>query len=141
MPARNLILHNFWWKLLSLLLAALTWLTIDTAFQKNERLAEASREMVTESRRPFDIVPITLMASPSNTNRYTVNPEEVSVIVGGGKDLDGLQSHRVEAFVDVTDAEDEKQFRRPVQVHVPPGFAVLSVNPSNAIIERITSAK
>jgi hypothetical protein len=47
----------------------------------------------------------------------------------------------VQAFVDVTDAEDEKQFRRPIQVSVPKAFTVFGIAPSNAIVERITSPR
>jgi YbbR domain-containing protein len=143
MASRNIILHNFGWKLLSLLLAALTWLTIETDFQRNEHRAEASREVVTESRLPFYGIPVTLMNSPANTNRYAISPELVTVEVGGedGKELGDLQSRKVEAFVDVTDAEDEKQFRRPIQVSVPRDFTVLSVVPSNASVERITTPR
>ncbi len=43
MSLRDIILHNFWWKLLSLLLAALTWLTIETAFQRDFRACARRR--------------------------------------------------------------------------------------------------
>ncbi len=143
MASRNIILHNFWWKLFSLLLAALMWLTIDTDFQRNERRVEAARDVVTESRLPFYGIPITLLNSPTNTNQYNITPEMVSVVVGGRdeKALDDLQARKVQAFVDVTDAEDEKQFRRPIQVNVPKDLTVLRGDPSNAIVERITSPR
>ena len=143
MASRNLILHNFWWKLLSLLLAGLTWLTIDTAFQRGEQQAKAMEEVETDSRRPFYGIPVTLLASPANTNRFMVTPEVVSVEVGSkdNKALDDLQPRRIQAFVDVTDAEDEKQFRKPIQINVPAGFVVLAVAPTNASIERITSPR
>ena len=40
MAAPDYIFNNFWWKMLSLLLAALTWLTIQTAFQRDQDLRE-----------------------------------------------------------------------------------------------------
>jgi hypothetical protein len=143
MASSNLILHNFWWKLLSLLLAGLTWLTIDTALQRDEQQAKVMEEVETDSRRPFYGVPITLLTSPTNTNRFIVAPDVVSVEIGSkdSKALDDLQERRVEAFVDVTDAEDEKQFRRPVQIKVPEDFVVLAVAPTNASVERITAPK
>jgi YbbR domain-containing protein len=143
MASRNIILHNFWWKLLSLLLAALMWLYIDMESQRDERIAEASKEVVTENRRPFYGIPITLLNSTANTNGYTITPGEVSVEVGGEdrKALDDLQARRVRAFVDITDAEDEKQFRRPILVQLPNDFTVLGIAPSNASVERITSPR
>jgi hypothetical protein len=143
MASRNLILRNFWWKLLSLLVAALAWLLIDTEVQKSEQQAKAMQEVETDSRRPFYDIPITLLTSPANTNRFAVTPEVVSVEVGSkdSKALDDLQAHRVQAFVDVTDAEDEKQFRKPIQINVPGEFVVLAVAPTNAIVERITGPR
>jgi hypothetical protein len=143
MASRNIILDNFWWKLLSLLIAALAWFLIETEVQKSEQQAKAMEEVETDSRRPFYGIPITLLTSPGNTNRFQVTPEVVSVEVGSkdSKALDDLQARRVEAFVDVTDAEDEKQFRRPVQIQVPAEFVVLAVAPTNASIERITSPR
>jgi hypothetical protein len=143
MASHNIILHNFWWKLLSLLLAALIWLTIDTAFQRGEQQAKAMEEVETDSRRPFYGIPITLLTSPSNTNRFTITPDVVSVEVGSqdSKALYDLQAGRVQAFVDVTDADDEKQFRRPVQIHVPQEFVVTAIAPTNARVERITSSR
>jgi len=143
MASRNIILHNIGWKLLSLLLAALMWLYIDTESQRDERIAAASREVVTENRRPFYGIPITLLNSTANTNHYTISPEVVSVEVGGkdSKELYDLQAKKVEAFVDVSDAGDEKQFRKPIQVHVPNDLTVFSIYPSNASVERITSPR
>ena len=75
MAFRDYILHNFWWKLLSLLLAALTWLTIETAFKKEETLRDTP--VVTgSSSRSFPSVAVTLLSSAANTGRYTVTPQD-----------------------------------------------------------------
>ncbi len=143
MPSRNLILHNFGWKLLSLAVAALLWVIINIVLQKNEQERVAAREVETESRRPFYGIPITVLASPSNTNRFSITPDLVSVDVGSkdSKALDDLQARQVQAFVDVSDAEDEKQFRRPVQIHVPPDFVVVAMAPTNASVVRISGSR
>ncbi len=140
MASRDYILHNFWWKLLSLLLAALTWLTIETAFQKDE--ARRQSPMVNTHMRPFAAVPITLLTPVTNTNRFKVNPTTVSVEVNGeATELYALQVQDIEAFVDVTDAGDQKEFRRPIRVRVPGNLKVGSLNPTNASVDRITSSK
>ncbi len=143
MASRNIILDNFWWKLLSLLVAALVWFLIETEVQKSEQHAKAMEEVTTDSRRPFYGIPITVLTSPGNTNRFQVAPDVAAVEVGSKDDkaLDELQARRVVAFVDVTDAEDEKQFRRTVQIQLPPDFIVIAVTPTNASVERITSSR
>jgi YbbR domain-containing protein len=140
MAYREYILNNFWWKLLSLLLAALTWLTIETAFQRDE--ARRKSPMVNTSTVTFSAVPITLMTSATNTNRFTVNPTTVSVEVSGeSNELYTLQTQGIKAFVDVSDAGDQKQFRRPIQMPLPGNLKVASLSSTNANVDRITSSK
>lgn len=140
MALREYILHNFWWKLLSLLLAGLTWLTIETAFRKDETLKETP--VVTTSKRSFPSVAVTLMTAAGNSNRYIIHPALAYVVVSGTlPDLEKLQPRDVKAFVDIIEAGDEKEFRRNIQAQVPGDLKVVSVNPTNASVERITSPK
>ncbi len=140
MAFREYILNNFWWKLLSLLLAALTWLTIETAFQKDE--ARRQSPVVTSSTRTFSMVPITLMIPATNSNRFQINPATVSVEVSGkANELLTLQIQDIKAFVDVSDAGDQKQFRRPIQTQLPGDLKVASLSYTNASVDRITSSK
>lgn len=140
MALRDYIVYNFWWKLLSLLLAALTWLTIETAFKKDE--AQRQSPVVTTSTRTFAAVPIILLMPTTNTNRFTVNPTTVSVEVSGtASELFSLQLQDIKAFVDVSDAGDQKQFRRPIQAQLPADLKVASLSHTNASVDRITSAK
>jgi YbbR domain-containing protein len=139
MALRDYIVNHFWWKLLSLLLAALAWLTINTMLQKEESLQTSP--VVTSSTRSFAMVPVTLLTSPFNTNRFRTYPETVSVDIGGtAGDLQKLQPGQIQAFVNVADAGEEKQFRKPIQIQVPKDFAVMSMTPTNASVERITSS-
>lgn len=138
MAYREYILNNFWWKLLSLLMAALTWLIIETAFKKDE--AQRQSPVVTTSTRTFAMVPITLMMPTTNTNRFTVNPAAVSVEVSGNaNELLSLRMQDIKAFVDVSDAGDQKQFRRPIQTQLPGDLKVASLSHTNASVDRITS--
>ena len=139
MAFRDYIANHFWWKLLSLLLAALAWLTINTAFQKEESLQTSP--VVTSSMRSFAMVPITLLTSTFNTNRFRTYPETVSVDIGGtANELQKLQPAQIQAFVNLTEAGDEKQFRKPIQIQLPRDFTVVSMTPTNASVERITSS-
>ncbi len=145
MNHRNPISHNIGWKVLSVLLAVLTWLTIETEFQRKEKSAEELRQnplTPPDQKRVFSAVPLVLLTSVSNTNHYKVTPDSTEVIVGGDRDaLTLLQSRQIQAFVDVSDAQDEKQFLRPILVRVPAGFNVVTNDPRNASVERITTAR
>jgi YbbR domain-containing protein len=136
MAARDYITNNFWWKLLSLLLAALTWLTIKTAFERDQTLQETP--VITESRRNFPAIPITLLTAAGNTKVYRVDPTSVSVELGGTLvGLSKLQERDIHVYVDVSDAGDEKRFRRSIQIRVPDGLEVSRLIPVRASIELV----
>ena len=140
MPARNLILNNFWWKLLSLLLAALTWLTIQTALERDKSLRETP--VVGSFSRSFPAVPITILTSSTNTNHYRVEPATALVDISGpAEQLKKLQEHEIHVYIDVSDAGDEKLFRRPVQSLVPHELKVDNLSPTITSVERTTSPK
>ncbi len=142
MILRDYILNNFWWKLLSLLLAGLTWLTIWTAFRRDEARRDSPIITTRTSIRAFAAVPITVLAEATNTNRYRVNPPTVSVEVGGSSnELFRLQVENIKAFVDLTEAGDQKEFRRPIQTQVPGELKVTGLSSTNARVERIIIVK
>jgi YbbR domain-containing protein len=137
MAYRDYVLHNFWWKLLSVLLAALMWLTIETAFQKDKFLGETP--VVTTSRRLFPAVPVTLMTSPLNTNEYTVEPQTVMVeLSGDAAQLSKVTERQVHAFVDVSEAGEQRRFRLLVQVQAPSSLRVERPFQMMAVVERTT---
>lgn len=137
MAYRDYILHNFWWKLLSLLLAALTWLMIETTF-KNEEELQKTPVMPGASLRSFPAVPVTLLTSVANAGRFTVVPQTVKVDVTGTQEaLEKLQQQDLKAYVDVTDAEDEMQFRKTIQLQTPKDLRAAAVPPV-ASVERIS---
>jgi YbbR-like protein len=140
MAARDYILHNFWWKLLSVLLAALTWFTIQTSFQKDQNLRQSP--IITTSTRSFPAIPIMLQTSAANTNRYRVNPQSVTVEVSGAADvLEKLQTKQIQAVVDVSEAPEEKEFRKDIQVQVPKDLKIVNTKPIYVTVEKITGQK
>ncbi len=136
MAFRDYISHNFGWKLLSLLLAALTWLMIQTAFKR-----EQEAPLVTgASTKSFSMVPVTLLSGASNAGRFTVTPAMVKVSVSGKpEDLERLQLQDIKAFVDVTEPGDEVKFRKTIQVQTPKDLTA-AAEPPMANVERTSVA-
>jgi YbbR domain-containing protein len=136
MKFRDLVLYNFWWKLLSLLVAVLMWLTIQTALRRDENLRAAP--VVDSVTRSFSTVPITLLTSTKNLNHYHVSPPTVEVEISGAReDLAKLQEKDVHAFVNISEVGDEKQFRRPIEAQVPGDLKIEHVITNVATVERI----
>lgn len=137
MAARNNILNNFWWKLFSLLLAALTWITIQTVLERDQTLVQSP--ITTVSTREFTSVLVHLMAATYNTNRFRTIPPDVTVELSGSEDvLKGVEAKEITAFVEVTDIGDEKLTRRDVHVVAPRNLKLVGVRPPNVSVERIT---
>ncbi|HZV36940.1 MAG TPA: CdaR family protein [Verrucomicrobiae bacterium] len=144
MPLRDIVVNNFWWKLLSLLLAALTWLTIETALQREQSQKHSLKEapLVNSSKRTFPAVPITLMTSTMNTNRFSITPATTTVDISGPEDeLLKLQEKDIHVYIDLSDLSDEKQVRRPIRAEVPNNLKVDNLTPANATAERISEPK
>ena len=140
MALRDYIVNNFWWKLLSLLLAALTWLTIRTAFERDQSLQDSP--VVSSSKRSFPALPVTLLTSPANLNRYRVDPSTVSVEVNGTEtELKKLVEKDIHLYVDISDIGDEKQVRRKIETQAPRDLKVTSLSYTYANVERISGSK
>jgi YbbR domain-containing protein len=139
MAMRDYVLNNFWWKLLSLLLAALTWLTITTALQREQQLRQTP--VVSSFKRNFLDVPITLLTSPTNTSHFRINPETTSVDISGPADqLQKLQKQDIHAYIDLSDVGDEKVVRRFIKTQVPGELKVDKIEPASTTVDRISTA-
>jgi YbbR domain-containing protein len=136
------IAHNFGWKLISLLVAGLTWITINKAFHRDETRVENLKDapVIGTFTRKFPEVPVTVLMSATNTNRYVVTPMAVAVDLSGDNetDLKNLPLSKVVATVDLTGAGDEKEFRRRIIVLAPAAnIRVSGYGPAMAGVERV----
>ena len=117
---RKLVLENFWWKLFSLALAVLIWLTVTFASQK-----EAGTET-----RVFSNLPVSILASAEDVHNFKVSPSAVEVTVQGDprtvQDLDGKD---IRVSVDLTGVGPARDLHKPVQVSVPAGVTFRRVAP------------
>jgi YbbR domain-containing protein len=139
MPSHDVITHNFGWKLLSLLLAVLAWYLINETISQNN---PGQSPVITTIPANFPEVPVAVMSGAGNPNHYRVTPENVSVEVSGTKDqLDKVSLRQVHAYVDITDAGDESQFRKTIQVQLAGDCKVVNVTPPSATVERISNPR
>gem|GEM_PF-241295 len=117
--ARNIFFRNFGWKLLSLALAVVIWLTIKalSAGQGTERL--------------FVNVPAQLVSSTADVRAFRIEPDTVNVTIRGRPGtIHRLVDREIRVFVDITGADLNKRFRGHVDVVVPNGITVVRVEPT-----------
>jgi len=123
---RDFFFKDLGWKIFSLLLAAGIWLTVHRILLESTGAeSHAAGSPVT-----YGNLPVFIVASASDVHLYRVAPNAVSVTVSGSPDaIAVLQANQIRATVDLTDIESAKDLKRRVEVSVPSGITLISVEP------------
>ncbi len=132
MAKRDLILHNFGWKVFSVLLAALVWMALSTAEQRAWRLQQSP----VINYRKF-AVSVAVLNRADGAGPFTLTPALVEVEIGGNAAaLEKLQPREIAAFVDASTSSEERSFRREVRVAAPAGFRIQAITPAVVVVTR-----
>jgi hypothetical protein len=119
---QELFLKNVGWKLLSLALAVMIWLTVKGF----------STDSVTQTdERTFLDLPAQIVSGTADGRTFRINPEVVQVTVKGRPDLiKALTAHEIHAFVDVSAVNLTRNSRQRVDVSVPTRITIVKVEPA-----------
>jgi YbbR domain-containing protein len=126
---RNLILNDFWLKLLSLVLAVLTWLIVYKVFLNKEvsPVTVFANKAVEQS---YFNIPVTLILSASDVRPVNIEPGEVRVTVQAEpKALKNLKPSEIRAQVDLTGIESARALSKRIEVILPSGITLTRVVP------------
>ncbi len=125
---RNWLVQDVGWKLFSLVLAAAIWLTVHRLLL--ESTLPPSAVGSGESTLTYGNLPVLIVASAADVHLHRVVPETVKVTVSGSPEaISVLQAGQVRATVDLTGLIAGPDMKRSVDVSVPPGVTVISVEP------------
>jgi YbbR domain-containing protein len=117
---RHLFVEDFWWKVFSLGLAILIWVTVTFVSQREPGTVP----------RVFSDVPVTVVSSTDDVRAFKVSPSTVDVTVRGDADLlQNLRSKDIRALVDLTGVTAAGELRKPVAVSVPAGITFMGTTP------------
>lgn len=126
MSVRDAVLHNFWLKLFSLVLATMIWFAIFSA-QNSPR---ADRPLFGNASVEMHNVPITVMKSAGDLRTFRLEPGTVDVTVQGPRaKAQVLTPGSLEVFINLSDVNDTVGLTKKILVHVPPDFTVVKVSP------------
>ena len=122
---RDLFIKDWGWKLFSLILAAGIWLTVHKIIEpKNDAVSS------TGSTLTYGNLPVLVVSTAADVRDFRVAPGMVSVTVSGSPDaIAVLQANQIRATVDLTDIESARDLKRRVDVSVPSGITLVSVDP------------
>lgn len=133
MPWRDIIFHNFWWKVIALILGTLTWLTVSWISLRSGTITFSAPEalgVTVTSVREFVRHPIAVLAPVGDQRQFQFDPAEVHITISGESSvLKRLSWNEVRAFVDLAEIEEAPSTNR-VQVYVPSGVRLDTVTPS-----------
>jgi hypothetical protein len=128
--SRNLVFKDFFLKLFSLALAALTWFTIRIAIEK-EVSPVGPLSLTPPERRVFARVPVVVLSSAEDVRSFKVNPQEVEVTVqGDARTLSTIQTKDIRALVDLTGIGAARDLRKRIEVSTPAGVTHERIDPS-----------
>ena len=121
---REIFIKDWGWKSFSILLAATIWLTVHKIIEEPKVSSVASGSPLTIS------TPVLIVASAADVHLYRVMPNTVSVVVSGAPDdIAELRANQIRATVDLTGIDAGRKLQRHVDVSVPSGITLISVDP------------
>lgn len=134
MTVRHLVLHNFWLKLTSLVVAALLWLVVHSTIEDGTGPGLHLDDVTTY--REFPRRPVLVMTAMSDRRGYGADPSEVSVTVSGPAAIvEQLQDSDIRVYVRVDNPEQFKGgMISPVSVSSPSGTTVVNVKPEMVLV-------
>lgn len=120
------ITRNLGWKVLSLLLAALVWLSLRSGMPG--RLRHGGSVSVPRQE-------VCLLKSPGDTREFRIEPPHVDIVLGGdGEVLERLEPADLMVFVQMGRGSLPPPTPQPVRVHAPAGVTVLAISPPEVMI-------
>jgi len=135
MSVRDAVLHNFWLKLFSLVLATMIWFAIFSA-QNSPR---ADRPLFGNASVKLQHVPVTVMKSAGDLRNFQLEPGTVDVTVQGPRaKAQVLTPGSLEVFINLSDVTDTVGLTKKILVHAPPDFTVVKVSPAEVRIRPVS---
>jgi hypothetical protein len=121
---------DFWWKLFSLILAVVIWLTVYKI--REEPVIPAA---VTGVPLTYGSLPVLVVSTAADVHDFRVLPGAVSVKVSGPAEVMAvLQANQIHPILDLTDITVMRNLKRRVEVSTPPGVTLVSVEPAEVNI-------
>ncbi len=123
---RDWITHDLSWKLFSVFLALVIWLTVYKIREEPEVLASA----VAGVSQTYGSLPVEVVSTSADVHDYHVLPGSITVKVTGAAEVMAvLQANQIHPVADLTDVDLAPNMKRHVEVSVPPGVTLVSVDP------------
>ena len=123
---RDSFTKDIGWKIFSVILALVIWLTVHKIYEEPGAATTRARE------NTYGDLPVLVVSASSDVHDFRVVPATVSVTVSGPPDTMAiLQANQIRATVDLSVG---KELRRKVEVSTPPKVTLVSVDPPRVTV-------
>ena len=129
MAKRDYILHNFWWKVTSLLLGIIVWMVVHGT--------SGAGDPIPRMQRRFAHHTLSLMRDATDKRPIRITPNEVDVVVSAPMmESTRLSDADIQTFVDMNDLTARTDTVR-IRVFVPAsrGVRLESITPAEVTVE------
>lgn len=129
MAKREWVTHDFGWKVFSVFLAIVIWLTVHKVRDEPDFSSTTSDENI------YNDLPVLTVSATADVHDALIVPAKVAVVIRGPSDLmTSLQSSQIHAFVNLSSIDAGHELKRHVDVATPPGMTVVSVDPADVTV-------
>lgn len=143
MTFRHLCLHNWRWKLFSVLLASAIWFFVDRSLPQGTIIRKNPVSGVAEFQSRCAIK---LLTGGQDLGSFKLEPAEAEVtLTGEFRVLQELDWRNVKVFIELGEANGNgassvSEFERLLQVHLPTNITLVTLEPSSVRIRRLPPA-
>jgi YbbR domain-containing protein len=129
---RDLITKDLGWKIFSVALAIIVWLTVQTI---RREIVSGTTPLSATMTRTFEKLPIIVVSAAADVRAVKVNPEFAQVTVNGRPEsIRALTGREIHVLVDLTEIEPARDLRKRVDVSAPAGLTITHIVPADVEI-------
>lgn len=130
------LLHNFWLKIFSLVLATIIWVTIHIGIKRDISLTNPDP---TQASRKLMTLPISIITQPGDARVFKINPTKTQATVMGGEAFIRRMSDKdIRIYVDLTDTKSRGILTNELHSDAPKEITVTDLNPTFVEVEQIS---
>jgi len=133
---REWFINDLGWKLFSVFLALAIWLTVHKILEESAPPPVVVQPLLpTPVATTFTNLPVLIVSAAADVREFHVTPNTVTVTVSGQPEImAALQATQVHALVDLTDIEAARNLHRRVDISMPTGVALVTVDPAEVSV-------
>jgi YbbR domain-containing protein len=128
---RDWLTKDFLWKVFSVVLAVIIWLTVHKIYEEPRPPGAAANG----STFTYNNLPVRVVSASADVHDFRVAPASVKVTVSGSVDtMSTLKIGDVHAVVNLTETNLARDAHLPVEISAPTNVTVTGIDPPSVLI-------